>query len=195
MKSKKRTAQREKRKQRKRNSMLIWGSIAVVALAVLGYALWVAFRPSSGESIPIMASSNHVDEGEDPGPYNSDPPTSGPHYANEFNAGFYDEEDAANMADYPEGYLVHNLEHGYVIFWYNCNLLDEQNCSELKIQIKSVMDEFNGVKLIAFPRESLDVPVVMTSWGQLQQFEVFNENPAASFVESNRNRAPEPNAP
>ena len=99
------------------------------------------------------------------------------------------------MADYPEGYLVHNLEHGYVIFWYNCNLLDEQNCSELKIQIKSVMDEFNGVKLIAFPRESLDVPVVMTSWGQLQQFEVFNENPAASFVESNRNRAPEPNAP
>ena len=57
--------------------MLIWGSIAVVALAVLGYALWVAFRPSSGESIPIMASSNHVDEGEDPGPYNSDPPTSG----------------------------------------------------------------------------------------------------------------------
>ena len=195
MKSKKRTAQREKRKQRKRNSMLIWGSVAVVALAVLGYALWVAFRPSFGESIPIMASSNHVDEGEDPGPYNSDPPTSGPHYANEFNAGFYDEEDAANMADYPEGYLVHNLEHGYVIFWYNCNLLDEQNCSELKIQIKSVMDEFNGVKLIAFPRESLDVPVVMTSWGQLQQFEVFNENPAASFVESNRNRAPEPNAP
>ena len=195
MKSKKRTAQREKRKQRKRNSMLIWGSVAVVALAVLGYALWVAFRPSSGESIPIMASSNHVDEGEDPGPYNSDPPTSGPHYANEFNSGFYDEEDAANMADYPEGYLVHNLEHGYVIFWYNCNLLDEQNCSELKIQIKSVMDEFNGVKLIAFPRESLDVPVVMTSWGQLQQFEVFNENQAASFVESNRNRAPEPNAP
>jgi hypothetical protein len=195
MKSKKRTAQREKRKQRKRNSMLIWGSVAVVALAVLGYALWVAFRPSSGESIPIMASSNHVAEGEDPGLYNSDPPTSGPHYANEFNAGFYDEEDAANMADYPEGYLVHNLEHGYVIFWYNCNLLDEQNCSELKIQIKSVMDEFNGVKLIAFPRESLDVPVVMTSWGQLQQFEVFNENQAASFVESNRNRAPEPNAP
>jgi hypothetical protein len=195
MKSKKRKAQIEKRRKRKRNSILIWGSVAVVAVAVLGYALWVAFRPSSGESIPIMASSNHISEGGDPGSYNSDPPTSGPHYANEFNAGFYDEEDASNMADYPEGYLVHNLEHGYVIFWYNCNLIDELSCSELKIQIKSVMDEFNGVKLIAFPRESLDVPVVMTSWGQLQQFEVFNEAQAASFVESNRNRAPEPNAP
>ena len=25
-----------------------------------------------------------------------------------------------NLPQYPEGYLVHNLEHGYVIFWYNC---------------------------------------------------------------------------
>ncbi len=84
MKSK-RKAQREKRRKRKRNSSLIWGSIAVVAVAVLGYALWVAFRPSSGESFSIMANSNHVTEGDDPGPYNSNPPTSGPHYANEFN--------------------------------------------------------------------------------------------------------------
>lgn len=194
MKSK-RKAQREKRKKSRRNTRLIWGSVAVVVVGILGYALWVAFRPTYGESIPVMADTSHVTEGEDPGPYNSNPPTSGPHYANEFNAGFYDEADVNSLPEYPAGYLVHNLEHGYVIFWYNCDLLDEQSCTMLKSQIQSVMDRFNGVKLIAFPWESIEVPVAMTSWGQLGQFEEFDENLATTFVERNRNRAPEPNAP
>lgn len=194
MKSK-RKAQQEKRKKSKRNSRLIWGSVAVIVVGILGYAMWVAFRPSYGESIPVMADSNHVGEGEDPGPYSSNPPTSGPHYANEFNAGFYDGADVSSLPEYPAGYLVHNLEHGYVIFWYNCDLLDEQSCTVLKSQIQSVMDKFNGVKLIAFPWESIEVPVVMTSWGKLQEFDEFDENQAATFVGRNRNRAPEPNAP
>jgi hypothetical protein len=65
----------------------------------------------------------------------------------------------------------------------------------LKTQIQSVINGFNSVKLIAFPWESLDIPVAMTSWGQLQEFEVFNEALAATFVDRNRNWAPEPNAP
>ena len=194
MKSK-RKAQQEKLRKHKQYSRLIWGSVAVVAVGVLGNALWVTFLPTYGESIPVMADTNHAIKGEDPGPYNSNPPTSGPHYANEFEAGFYEETDIASLPDYPEGYLVHNLEHGYVIFWYNCNLLDDNNCSVLKTQIQSVMDAFNSAKLIAFPWESLYVPVAMTSWGQLQEFEVFKEDLAATFVVRNRNRAPEPNAP
>jgi len=141
-----------------------------------------------------MAQSNHVTEGDGLGPNNSNPPTSGPHYANEFDAGFYEKTDAASLQDYPEGDLVHNLEHGYVIFWYNCALLDVQSCTELKTYIQSVIDEFNGVKLIAFPRETMVVPVAITSWGQLQQFEVFDQDQGVSFIEHNRNRAPEPNA-
>lgn len=191
----KRKQQREKRQKKIVTSRLIWGAVGIVVLGVLGYALWIAFRPASGETIPVMADTGHVEEGTDPGPYNSDPPTSGPHYANEFDAGFYDESQASAMAEYPEGFLVHNLEHGYVIFWYNCEVLDEQGCLDLKEQIKSVMDQDGGFKLIAFPWSSQDVPITMTSWGQLQRFETFNQNEAISFIERNRNRAPEPNAP
>jgi hypothetical protein len=194
MKSK-RKEQKEKRRRKKITSSLIWGGLLVVVLGVLGYALWVAFRPASGESIQVMADSGHVSEGDDPGPYNSNPPSSGPHYANEFDAGFYDESEAANMAEYPEGYLVHNLEHGYVIFWYNCELLDDQGCINLKEQINSVMDQDGGFKLIAFPWSSQEVPLTMTSWGQMQRFETFDEGQALAFIERNRNRAPEPNAP
>lgn len=94
-----------------------------------------------------MNSSPHIPTDSDPGQYNSDPPTSGLHYAVEAQAGFFDE----NIYTYRAGYLVHNLEHGYVIFWYNCDLLDESACSELKSQIRSVMDNLGGTKMIAYP--------------------------------------------
>lgn len=194
MKSK-RKAQSEKRRRKKITSSLIWGGLIVVALVVLGYAFWLAFRPASGESIPVMAETGHVSEGVDPGPYTSNPPSSGPHYANDFEAGFYHESDLANLPEYPEGYLVHNLEHGYVIFWYNCEILDGQECNDLKDQIQSVMTRDGGLKLIAFPWSSQEVPLTMTSWGQLQRFESFDADQALSFIDRNRNRAPEPNAP
>jgi hypothetical protein len=142
-----------------------------------------------------MAITSHVQEGTDPGPYNSDPPTSGKHYDPTYQAGFYDESDTETQNLHPEGFLVHNLEHGYVIFWYNCNLLDEQECTDLKTQIQGVMDEAGGTKLIAFPRESIEEPVVMTSWGRMLRFEEFDPAQARDFIQRNLNKAPEPNAP
>ena len=44
---------------------------------------------------------------------------------NHFSSKFFDE----NTYEFPEGYLVHNLEHGYAIFWYNCDLLSAEECS------------------------------------------------------------------
>ena len=136
-------------------------------------------------------SSSHITLDSDPGNFNSDPPTSGPHYPNEAQAGFYD----TNIYQYPAGYLVHNLEHGYIIFWYNCASLSESACTGLKSQIKAVMDGLNNIKVIAYPWASIDVPTVMTSWGRLQKMETFNAAQARSFYKNNLNRSPEPAAP
>lgn len=194
MKSKRQTM-RDKRQKRKTLNRILLGGVAIVLVAVIGYFIWNASRPAVGQEVPIMADSGHVEEGADPGPYNTDPPTSGRHYAIELNAGFYDEADLSSMPEFPEGHLVHNLEHGYVIFWYNCNLVTEGECTELKAQVRSVLDQENNFKVIAFPWESLKVPVVLTSWGQMQEFETFNPELAQTFVNRNRNQAPEPLAP
>lgn len=183
---------RRARQQRERTkSYVLWGGLGLLALAVIGFVVWRGVRPATGEAIPEMVSSPHIPTDTDPGEYNSDPPTSGLHYAGEAEAGFYD----SNIYTYPAGYLVHNLEHGYVIFWYNCDLLSENECSELKTQIRSVMDDLGGTKLIAYPWPSIDVPLVMTSWGRLQRFETFDAEQAKAFYRANLNRAPEPNAP
>ena len=191
-----RETQRERQRKKARKNQLIWGGIGIGILMILGFIGWTAFRPAAGEAVPIMANAgDHVPEGSDPGPFNSDPPTSGQHYGQELEAGFYEESDPAVQSEFPEGYLIHNLEHGYTIFWYNCDLLDEANCSSLKSEIKGVMGELNNFKVIGFPRSSIEAPLVMTSWGRMLPFNTFNADQAHDFIQRNRNRAPEPNAP
>lgn len=181
----------ERQRKQKLKTNLIWGGIGTVIIAIIGIIIWQGVRPAAGESVQVMLSDPHIPTDSDPGEYNSDPPTSGPHYAEEARAGFFD----SNNYEFPAGYLVHNLEHGYVIFWYNCDLLDETGCANLKEQIKTTMDDLGGTKLIAYPWPSLDVPLVMTSWGRLQRFETFDSEQAKAFYRANLNRAPEPDAP
>ena len=185
----------ESRARKRRISRILWASIASILVLGIGTVLWVSFRPALGQSITVMADTGHVEEGTDPGPYNSNPPTSGRHYPSEYEAGFYDESSSETQALYPEGYLVHNLEHGYVIFWYNCAQVGDGDCEGLKSQIRSVMEKEDNFKVIAIPYDSLDVPVVLTSWGQMMEFKRFDSGQAKDFVRRNRNKAPEPNAP
>jgi len=187
----KREQRRKKQQRQEMSSKLIWGALGVAVLAVIGSIIWQGVKPAAGEAIPEMVEIPHIPLDTDPGQYNSDPPTSGPHYASELDAGFYE----GNSYQYPAGYLVHNLEHGYVIFWYNCDLLDESGCDELKSQIRTIMDELGNVKLIAYPWNTTDVPLIMTSWGRLQKFETFDAEAAKAFYRANLNRAPEPGAP
>jgi hypothetical protein len=189
----KRQARKQQMRRKQNQNRVIWGIIIVVVLGLVGFFVFSRPKAAVGEAVAVMPNTGHVPEGTDPGPYSTDPPTSGPHYAGELDPGFYDE--GSQQPQFPAGYLVHNLEHGYVIFWYNCSQLSDQDCSSLKSQIQSVLDRENKFKVIAYPWDSIDVPVVMTSWGRMQKFESFDPEEAAAFVESNRNQAPEPNAP
>ena len=53
------------------------------------------------------------------------PPTSGLHYENPEEWGF--------MTNLTTSRLVHNLEHGGIIIYYNC-----QNCDEMIQQLKGI---------------------------------------------------------
>lgn len=195
-KSKRKQEIQNKKRRERFLSNAGWGSLGIAAAVLVGILIWQVTRPPTGEEIPVPASyRTHIQEGTPPGPYPSDPPAGGVHYGSTFEARFYEQSELESLSEYPEGYLVHNLEHGYVIFWYNCATLDETGCTRLKSGIQQVMADYDGLKLIAFPWQSLDVPVVMTSWGKLQRFNRFNAAQASAFIDANRNRSPEPNAP
>lgn len=147
-----------------------------------------------GDPVTI-ASAAHVPEGSVPGPYASNPPAGGTHYPVDYTAKFYQESDLASLPAHPEGYLVHSLEHGYVIFWYNCKADASIDCASLKQTIQKAMDAAGGTKLIAFPWSSMDVPVAMTSWGRILKMSTPDEQAMIKFAESNREKSPEPNGP
>ena len=192
-----------KRRRERTRTIVIGG---VIGAAVVASLAWLAIQSrarGSGEAVPIpqvqaveeLEDVAHVAEGTDPGPYNSDPPTSGRMYATQSFAGFNDVGDLDSFGEFPVGYLMHSLEHGYVIFWYNCDILSDTECDDLKDEIKQVMGRVGDFKVIAFPWPSIEEPVVMTSWGRLLRFQEFDAGVAEQYVRNFRNQAPEPNAP
>ncbi len=185
--------QQTKARQKQRRLFLYLGlaGIGLAALAITAFLLIRNNPPAVGEAVPLMPSAAHVPDGTDPGPYNTDPPTSGRHYATNLKAGFYDSQAAAKVPKVTDGYLVHSLEHGYVIFWYSCMSLDSTACTQLTDQLRQITEK-ETYKVIAFPRDSLDVPVVATTWGRMLRFKQFNVQQAYEFIKANRNKAPEP---
>ncbi len=199
MKKTTRQSMREaKQKKEKRQKILTYGGIglAVVVVAAI-IILLVQQSPSAaglmGDEVAI-ASSAHVPADTVPGPYASNPPAGGTHFDEDYPAKFFQESDLATLEPHPEGYLVHSLEHGYVIFWYNCQIAGT-DCTALKQTIQNVMDDTGGTKLIAFPWADMDVPLAMTSWGRILKFPQADAGQMKLFVERNRYHAPEPNAP
>lgn len=187
-----------KRKKATRQKVIVYSGLglAVIAVVVIIILLSGTFLNSAslmGDEVAIT-SSDHVPIDTPPGPYSSNPPAGGTHYDSDFSAKFYQDSDLATLPTNPEGYLVHSLEHGYVIFWYNCQV-SGIDCSGLKQTIQTVMDDTGNTKLIAFPWEDMDVPLAMTSWGRILKFTQPDAAQMKQFVERNRYHAPEPNAP
>jgi hypothetical protein len=87
-------------------------------------------------------------------PYPVSPPSSGPHYAvwAPLSKKFYADSDRPPVPN-----LVHNLEHGYTILWYNEETMKKQDQVDLieKISKAKLPDSSNG-KFIAAPFKASD---------------------------------------
>ncbi len=146
-----------------------------------------------GQAIPI-AGAQHIEEGAEASNWNSDPPTSGDHYPRWAPAGFYEEV-------IPDGYLVHNMEHGYVIIYYNCSRLSSLDCDDFRMRIQDAMvaagtdPNTQTPKMIAVPRPQMPNPITYASWGRLYQAENFVAEELVLFVNLYRSQAPEGNLP
>ncbi len=134
-------------------------------------------KPLVGREIAIQGR-NHVPNGTKVN-YSTNPPTSGDHYANPQPGGIYDKP-------VPDGNLVHSLEHGAVILWYKSDVPATESA-----QLKSIFDNVSVSKKIMVPRDSLDIPVALTSWGRLLKLQTTDESQIKAFMETNEDRGPE----
>jgi hypothetical protein len=87
---------------------------------------------------PLMSSFAHVMEGTVVD-WNSNPPSSGPHYP--IWAAFQ-----AYTSPVPRGYYVHDLEHGAIVFLYNCG---SGGCPEVVSTLQAASDSLPDDPLCA----------------------------------------------
>lgn len=143
---------------------------AVVVAVVIGVSFQ---RPATpGEAFANQGNA-HIAEGSTSADYNSNPPTSGPHWSTIADWKSYD-------FVVPDQVLLHNLEDGGVILWYALGS-GEENQQRIR-QLEEVARGFERV--IIAPRESLGAPFAATAWQRRQLFETLGTAEMRTFIEA-----------
>lgn len=166
----------KRRGRSKRNawSAKTWLLVVGIALIVLVPAGWriYEFTQLPGERFASQGHV-HIPQGADPPNYNSNPPTSGPHYAALASAGVHSEAP-------PDPLLVHNMEDGYVVLWYKPGTEEE---TEERIQ--NLQNAAQGYRMtVIVPREEMDYNYALTAWTRLDAFDEFDLERARNFVDA-----------
>lgn len=193
--------------------------IAIIALTILGFIGWLLWetKPKPGTQLEDLGRT-HVPIGTEE-KYNSNPPTSGPHFEEWIKAGVYD-------APRDDRNLVHSLEHGYVIISYNCSfkvssrfistaLADELEgqmapatesatpqvalpqefnsdfCKDLVKKLSDIYESKNKRKLIVIPKPNLDATIALTAWRYIDKFNNFDKSRVEKFIDAQRDQGPE----
>lgn len=98
---------------KKQKKFAYYSGAGLIIVAIIGYNV-----ASNSSNVPIEVESpsslgqQHVQDTSQ-SVYNSNPPTSGDHLGSPAQPGFYEKQ-------VPDGALIHNLEHGYVVINYDC---------------------------------------------------------------------------
>jgi hypothetical protein len=165
--------QKDQARSDKRRTLLIVAASIIVGLAIIAYPAVKLIQDSQVRNAAVAdlgadaaAAScdkviddkaeglqDHQPDGTDI-KYSVSPPSSGPHYATwaPFGKKFYSLEDRP-----PVGNLVHNLEHGYTILWYNEATAKNADQVDLIEQLsKAKLPDATNGKFIAAPFKSTD---------------------------------------
>jgi hypothetical protein len=171
--------------------------LAVLALAV-GISLVRGAPPPEGPKLTGAlrqsleqggcAVDSRTDKGRAHVPsvtYSVDPPSGGDHDPVPSPAGFYDTSNVPT-----DGHLVHSLEHGFVIIWYQPAVVTGAPLDGLR----ALSSRYKWVLVV--PRPSSPVPLASTAWHRRllcpdPAAALAPQGPIGNFVAAFRNQGPE----
>ncbi len=161
------------RRQRRR---LGWGALGLALILVVGGAGWLYARvwaPLPGEFVPSLGNA-HIQTPETPHqPYNSDPPTSGPHLPYIAPWGIHGKPLSKELQ-------VHNLEDGGVVVNYR------PDCeAQVLDPLKTVVGRYADHVVLA-PYPGLDRCIALTAWTRVEKLDQFDERRVTRFIDAYR---------
>ncbi len=183
--------ERAVRRRREQNLWLMGG--AALFVVIIGFVVYLLIRgaqPVAGEETLNSQGNSHIDFGlASPLPYNSTPPTSGPHYGNLIGWNIY-------SADQPQRYehLVHNLEDAGVVIYYQC----PDNCPDVLKQLTDIVAPYlkAGKHVAVVPNnpnwtvdnsqplhKDMGARIALTAWTKILKMNAVNADAIHKFID------------
>ncbi|MFQ5858060.1 MAG: DUF3105 domain-containing protein [Anaerolineae bacterium] len=161
--------------QRRRQYLWIGGSLLVI-LVVVGAVVGARARrgPQPGEAVEGMGNLHLQSLDEPHAPYNTSPPTSGPHI--ELHA----ERKISTEPVAPE-IQVHELEHGGIFINYNCEVY-AGDCDALVDELADIVTLHDQV--FVAPYADMDTPIALTAWERIDRLDSVDRQRIAAFIEA-----------
>lgn len=163
----------------------------VLGMAAIGLVLVVVLAAGNdqiGQAVR-SAGQTHIDDGTTPpaGSYTSIPATSGPHWGSPANWGVYPNP-------VPEAQVIHNLEHGGIVIWYDPTRLPAEDVADLASFVRTEVDG-TRFKFILSPwaGEDFGHAIAVTAWTRLLYLDEVDMDQVRAFADRYYQRlGPEP---
>jgi hypothetical protein len=156
----------------RRTSFLPWAIGVGVLVIVAGPIVFDAVQRANlpGRHVASLGHAHIAETARTPR-YNSNPPTSGPHYATVAPAGSY-------VHELPDPVLVHNMEDGHVVLWHRMGDA-EHNALRIR-QYEEAAAGFRQVVIV--PRTDLEHEFALTAWQRIDTFDEFDAERVRVFL-------------
>lgn len=154
--------------------------------AILVFALLAPGGQTAVGEPQANGGQQHIETGTSGGPYSSTPAASGPHWPQPLGWGIY-------STAVPQEPVIHNLEHGGIVVWYQADQVSAEQIEELEAWTRS----WNGserYKVLVAPWGEGDFghPMAILAWTWLLNLDEVDTNLMDAFVDQHYGDAPEP---
>lgn len=179
-----------KTKRRRNANTFVIGFAAFLVLITAG-VIFLSIRGQGAagaeEVAPTQGNAHITQDTIAPIKYNTTPPTSGPHYGGLAPWG---------ISTQPQRYeqLLHNLEDGGVVIYYQC----ADGCPDLVDQLAAVVKPYadQNRKVVLLPNDptwtdngtqplhkDMDARISLTTWQRIDKFDDFDAERVRSFID------------
>ncbi len=174
-------------------SKILWITSGALAVGFIGLVVVSQVTKSKEPLLGVQHPSQgqeHIARGQAHAAYNSDPPSSGPHYSDSgapADWGVY-------VTEVPEEVFIHNEEHGGIVITYQPNLLPSDQLKKLQALVVPPYSNksFMPKKALVTPRAKDTHAIELASWTYTLNLDKFDEATLVKFYMQHAGNAPEP---
>ncbi|OGY52029.1 MAG: hypothetical protein A3J59_03885 [Candidatus Buchananbacteria bacterium RIFCSPHIGHO2_02_FULL_56_16] len=175
LKREKYESEQQRGQQKKMVAKLTKYGVLILVVGGVGYGIFRAgARPRPGETVVDLGNQHIASVTANHAPYNTFPPTSGPHVGDKAVAGIHTEQ-------IPDELQLHNLEDGEVIIHYDPSRITADTVRELEALVNGYREK---MLLEPYINPALPAPIVLTAWTKIDQLETFDQERIVNFIKA-----------